>query len=276
TWGSRWNGVLVVVVVMMFGVSAVKAAIPGPTDPRYPDTIVKPRVTCEKEGSFPHPRNCSWYYRCVDRMNIGYFWTYYFECEPGTVFSDELDQCVHPHLAGPPCSDVPVTEPPKPDPIPCTGVEGTCKSYDVCRPFKQKKLLCEKLVCPLRTPHLQCADGYFFDMADRKCVKPPHPSTLCGAEVTTDITFSEQARLTCSYANTRPYSEFVSRLYCKIYPLCNNKIFTGTKELCTNYYECRREGDSWKLDRRSCPVGMRFSYAEDRCQPPPSATEICN
>ncbi|KAK7081380.1 hypothetical protein SK128_025881 [Halocaridina rubra] len=36
-------------------------------------------------------------------MNVGYFWTYHFECEPGTVFSDDLDQCVFPFLTGPPC-----------------------------------------------------------------------------------------------------------------------------------------------------------------------------
>nr|XP_053656135.1 integumentary mucin C.1-like [Cherax quadricarinatus] len=41
--------------------------------------------------------------RCVDRMKTGFFWTSYFECEPGTVFSDDLDQCVFPHMVRPPC-----------------------------------------------------------------------------------------------------------------------------------------------------------------------------
>ncbi|XP_066987533.1 integumentary mucin C.1-like [Macrobrachium rosenbergii] len=36
-------------------------------------------------------------------MNVGFYWTYHFECEPGTVFSDELDQCVFPFATGPPC-----------------------------------------------------------------------------------------------------------------------------------------------------------------------------
>ncbi|XP_068209488.1 uncharacterized protein [Palaemon carinicauda] len=94
-------GLATLLIVIMATPS--RAAIPGPNDPRYPDVIVQPKVICDKEGVFPHPRNCSWYYRCVDRMNVGFYWTYHFECEPGTVFSDELDQCVFPFATGPPC-----------------------------------------------------------------------------------------------------------------------------------------------------------------------------
>ncbi|XP_037776752.1 extensin-like [Penaeus monodon] len=98
----------------------ISAAVPGPIDPRYPDYIVYPRVPCEKEGVFPHPRNCSWYYRCVDRFGIGFYWTSHFECEPGTVFSDDLDQCVFPFLTGPPCgtAGIPSGVPTSPSTIP--------------------------------------------------------------------------------------------------------------------------------------------------------------
>ncbi|XP_069166120.1 uncharacterized protein [Procambarus clarkii] len=77
--------------------------LPSTTDPRYPDNIVQPRVNCSKEGVFPHPRNCSWFYRCVDRMKVGFYNTYLFECGPGTVFADGLDQCVFPFMTAPPC-----------------------------------------------------------------------------------------------------------------------------------------------------------------------------
>ena len=32
--------------------------------------------------------------RCYDRYGYGIFWRAYFQCEPGTHFSDQLDQCV--------------------------------------------------------------------------------------------------------------------------------------------------------------------------------------
>ncbi|XP_018018192.1 uncharacterized protein LOC108674737 [Hyalella azteca] len=67
----------------------------GTIDFRYPDYIVKPLVPCPSVGVFPHPRNCTWYYRCYDRHGLGFFNRAYFECEAGTVFSDALDQCVH-------------------------------------------------------------------------------------------------------------------------------------------------------------------------------------
>lgn len=121
--------------------------------------------------------------RCVDRMNVGFYWTYYFECEPGTVFSDELDQCIHPFLAKAPCGVKP-TPPPTPPPtttptvIPCHGVEGTCKTYEVCQPAKKTKYFCDKIRCPLRTPELSCAEGYSFDMDERVCAKLPEGRSL--------------------------------------------------------------------------------------------------
>ncbi|XP_069939979.1 uncharacterized protein [Cherax quadricarinatus] len=116
--------VMVLVVTM---VTLAMAAVPGPYDRRYPDYIVSPKVTCMQEGVFHHPRNCSWYYRCVDRMKVGVFFTYMYECEPGTVFDDDLDQCVFPDQVPPPCgtsgqvvtspTQAPTTAPtPKPTP----------------------------------------------------------------------------------------------------------------------------------------------------------------
>ncbi|XP_050738806.1 uncharacterized protein LOC127009619 [Eriocheir sinensis] len=267
----------VVVLAVLLGATVVLAAKPGPNNIRYPDEIVYPKVKCVKEGVFPHPRNCSWYYRCVDRMNIGYYWTYYFECEPGTVFSDELDQCIHPFLAKAPCGVKPTTTPPPPTTPPylqCHGVEGTCKTYNVCQPVKATRYFCDKIRCPLRTPELSCAEGYSFDMDNKVCGKPPAAYTLCGA--TTKLNISEEGELPCSADNLRPASEFISRLYCDKYLLCDGNVFKGRKELCRNYYECQPDGSGWRAFLRSCPIGLLYSYELDKCEPAPTEAEQCN
>ncbi|KAG7157787.1 putative Chitin binding Peritrophin-A domain-containing protein 7 [Homarus americanus] len=250
------------VLVGVLGVTVVLSAIPGPNDARYPDYIVDPKVKCEKEGSFPHPRNCSWYYRCVDRMHVGMYWTYYFECEPGTVFSDELDQCVHPFLADPPCGK-PITTP-EPT-LECKGVPGTCTFYDVCRPVRRKIHLCGKVQCPLRSPFLQCAPGSFFNMNDRECVKPPRPEDLCGSVTKTNITITEIGELACSYDNIRPSSDIILKLHCEKYALCEAGKYVGTKQLCKKYFECYMQDNVWKYHQRFCPVGLLYSYEHDKC-----------
>ncbi|XP_069166117.1 zonadhesin [Procambarus clarkii] len=129
-----WRSAALVVVMLVVAMAAVAmAAVPGPKNPRYPDNIVEPKVKCSSEGVFPHPRNCSWYYRCVDRMKVGFYYTYLFECGPGTVFADDLDQCVFPFMTAPPCGTgtgvppitlptprptVPTTRPTVPTPTP--------------------------------------------------------------------------------------------------------------------------------------------------------------
>ena len=132
-------------------------------------------------------------------MNVGYYWTYYFECEPGTVFSDELDQCIHPFLAKAPCgvktttttttSTTTTTTRTAPAFIPCHGVEGTCKTYEICEPVRQTKYFCDKIRCPLRTPELSCADGYSFDMDERLCAKLPEGSAFCSWNNNNNATF---------------------------------------------------------------------------------------
>ncbi|XP_027210490.1 uncharacterized protein [Penaeus vannamei] len=247
------------------------AAVPGPNDPRYPDYIVDPRVTCTKEGSFHHPRNCSWYYRCVDRMKIGYFWTYHFECEPGTVFADELDQCVHPFLAAPPCGSPPTTT--TTEVVPCTGVEGTCKTYDICRPQRAKKTFCAEIRCNLRTSNLRCPAGMQFDMSSEQCAFPPKENELCAVD--TSITIVEEGQLKCSYDNLYPINDFTSRLHCKSFSLCDAGTFRGEKKLCETYYECYRAGSEWRVRSLSCVAGLLYSHAEGKCVAPPTAAELC-
>ncbi|KAK8405704.1 hypothetical protein O3P69_001898 [Scylla paramamosain] len=263
----------IVVLAVVLGATAVLAAIPGPKNMRYPDNIVEPKVKCVKEGSFPHPRNCSWYYRCVDRMHVGFFWTYHFECEPGTVFSDELDQCVHPFLAEPPCGGQTTTITTEPTIIQCHGVPGTCKNYEICLPEKRTRYFCDKIRCPLRTPELSCAEGYSFDMDARQCDKIPEASTLCG--VATNISITQQGQVPCSADNLRPMTDFVSRIYCSEYVFCDGNKFSGKKKLCTNYYECQRIGNKWEAFLRSCPPGLLYSYSNDKCEPKPLDSELC-
>ncbi|XP_045618154.1 uncharacterized protein [Procambarus clarkii] len=269
--GGSW---LTVVAVLVVTVTTVYAAIPGPYDRRYPDYIVDPRVSCEKEGSFPHPRNCSWYYRCVDRMNVGIFWTYYFECEPGTVFSDDLDQCVHSHLVSAPCGTPPTT--PRPI-IPCTGVEGTCKNYEICDPLPKRTInLCDEIQCPLRTPNLQCGPGYGYDLVNKKCTLKPKDWQLCGyKEPVSELSLTEIAKLTCSSSNLRPKTDFVSRVHCDNYALCDGTKFKENKQLCSSYYECYYTGAEWKANLKACSTGLLFSYDLDQCVAAPSPAEIC-
>ncbi|XP_027210489.1 uncharacterized protein [Penaeus vannamei] len=218
------------------------AAVPGPNDPRYPDYIVDPRVTCTKEGSFHHPRNCSWYYRCVDRMKIGYFWTYHFECEPGTVFADELDQCVHPFLAAPPCGSPPTTT--TTEVVPCTGVEGTCKTYDICRPQRAKKTFCAEIRCNLRTSNLRCPAGMQFDMSSEQCAFPPKESDLCNVFECVGVPGT-----------------------CTTYKVCRP---TASERVLCGKMQC--SGHSTPL---TCSPGKKFDVATRQCMTPPSENELC-
>ncbi|XP_071515438.1 uncharacterized protein [Panulirus ornatus] len=269
-----WQAVLVV----MLAAATVWAIIPGPNDPRYPDAIVDPRVKCEKAGVFPHPRDCSWYYRCVDRVKAGFFWTYYFSCEPGTLFHDDLDQCVHPSLikSGPCATNTTTTTTSTTTALPiveCTGVPGTCTTYDICRPTKMEKMMCAKIHCP-RTSSLQCGEGYLYDMKARRCVRPPAEADLCGT-IPPPINITQIGELACSYENLRPSSDFISRLHCDTYVLCDGENFKEKKELCRHYYECYRDGQVWKAFRRSCRNNLLFSYKKDKCVPAPTEAEKC-
>ncbi|XP_042883446.1 uncharacterized protein LOC122260302 [Penaeus japonicus] len=187
----------VLCVAALFG--GAWAAVPGPNDLRYPDYIVNPPVQCSVEGSFHHPRNCSWYYRCVDRMKIGYFHTFYFECEPGTVFSDDLDQCVFPHLIGPPCGTAgdgsgkptPVPPPvPPPVPQPCIFRDQDCEVQKLCQPSEVKVFCtsCQRGFSTVSVAAFCGGSGLVYDRGLRRCVLKPHASRQCPKPVPTPPT----------------------------------------------------------------------------------------
>ncbi|XP_047468875.1 uncharacterized protein LOC125025047 [Penaeus chinensis] len=182
-------GAVLVVAALFAGASA---AVPGPNDLRYPDYIVKPPVQCSVEGSFHHPRNCSWYYRCVDRMKIGYFHVFHFECEPGTVFSDDLDQCVFPHLVEPPCGSAgqgPVTPTTPPKPEPCIFYDQDCKTEKLCYP-SEERVFCDR--CRRGSTTVTAAAfcggaGLVFDKGLGRCVAIPPESRKCPPPTPTPV-----------------------------------------------------------------------------------------
>ncbi|RXG57474.1 hypothetical protein Avbf_18128, partial [Armadillidium vulgare] len=61
-------------------------------DFRYPINIVEPLPECPYVGCVSTSNNCYWYYRCHSHYE-GYYHRTFYQCEPGTVFNDALDQC---------------------------------------------------------------------------------------------------------------------------------------------------------------------------------------
>ena len=47
---------------------------------------VTSQFSCSAVGYFPHPSDCSQFYRCTDIWSTGQFEQYEFQCAEGTVF----------------------------------------------------------------------------------------------------------------------------------------------------------------------------------------------
>jgi len=144
-------------------------------DFRYPDWVVSPRPPCLSEGTFPHPRssNCTWYYRCSKAAFGPRFMTHYFECEPGTQFDDDLDQCVHPH-SGYNCQGVSTPTPrPLPPPDVCNILYSSCASYDSCQAGKGRLTLCRQEECTISGVKDKCFGGRLWDLSADYCVEKP-------------------------------------------------------------------------------------------------------
>ncbi|KAG4076046.1 hypothetical protein HA402_011520, partial [Bradysia odoriphaga] len=54
---------------------------------------------CQSEGFHADEHNCAIFYRCVDQGNSK-LTAFEFSCGPGTVFSIDLNVCVHPEDSG--------------------------------------------------------------------------------------------------------------------------------------------------------------------------------
>ncbi|XP_064104265.1 uncharacterized protein LOC135214087 [Macrobrachium nipponense] len=121
-------------------------------DQRYPSYILTANTPCIANGSFRHPSNCSWFYKCQNKMVKGYYQKQFFECAPGTVFDDTLDICIPKSAGGQACGHVPTEERhncSQPSPhlegycypnVPCNGTKttsGMCLYRVVCRVEKE-------------------------------------------------------------------------------------------------------------------------------------------
>ncbi|XP_050715324.1 uncharacterized protein LOC126998050 [Eriocheir sinensis] len=248
---ARREAILTAVVMMAAAAMALTVSPETQTSPvavglgpkgedwRYPKYIVDPRIKCVSEGTFPHPRNCSWYYRCVDRMKVGFYFTYYFECEPGTVFDDFLDQCVFPHLASAPCGNItlstpaPVTKPPTVStvsttststtttttttvaptgttpsvtvPLTCKFHERHCKRLEYCLPTKVVRNLCTGCdigIITLSAEQFCGKANTVYDKDANKCVEKPPDSNLCPAIITPFTTSSTTPSTTTTTTTT--------------------------------------------------------------------------
>ena len=105
-------------------------------------------------------------YRCYDRYGLGFFSRAFFECEPGTTFSDSLDQCVfesvndrcNPEGGG---GGIIVTPPPyvtQPSPV-CTDAFSGCSLEKICPISSSGATMYVTSVEICQVAESRCSDG---------------------------------------------------------------------------------------------------------------------
>ncbi|XP_063885134.1 uncharacterized protein LOC135113645 [Scylla paramamosain] len=294
-------------LVLAAAAAMVTAAKPGPKNPRYPDYIVYPRVNCTSEGVFPHPRNCSWYYRCVDPMSVGYYRTYYFECEPGTQFDDDLDQCVFSSNKRPPCSYDNGNNGNESEVIVSCRTQG-CHKYAPC---SNPRNLCKGCYnyeyFPGPTHNFCRRTGEVFDKGSMKCVPRPPDHERCpelisvvpalpsliehypdgGPYPSTSSRPATTVTTTPSVVDVPVFSIFCTeekrnhtepRLLqdqCPMYCFSFNDLH-GRARMCKAYYHCKRASfGGWELELRTCPENTVFIEALGECALLPKDVGFC-
>ncbi|XP_018015035.1 uncharacterized protein LOC108671948 isoform X2 [Hyalella azteca] len=234
----------------------------GTIDFRYPDVIVSPLVPCPYVGVFPHPRDCRWFYRCYDTYESGHFWRAYFECGPGTMFSDTLDQCVFPGPANN-C----LVEAPQPSHNCRTQLSG-CRQQNVCAPsavgssFVYTTEICSRgLQICLGAPNVElCSAGYVYDVANNECIQE---QDLCQTTTSTH----------------RPVSDFGVKCEdqvrdCRDYRACLPGRPAQVYRLC---YVTRYCYDLSGLTSRTnkCPENQLFNVYDGNCMAPVTPENQC-
>jgi len=250
----------------------LSAAAAFDIDFRYPDYIVHPLVDCPTEGVFPHPRDCHWYYRCHDRYNrtqqVGLppaFWRNYFQCEPGTEFSDELDQCVF------------------------KGDRRGCNAVDTCgenHPSCQSGRVCGELL-PNATGPAFVRDTKLCKGSTRTCSGVT--KEICASEEVYDFNHKEcipERYLNCP-SNSSPSNDNATIICqhrvdsCKDVQVCRDGGAPSRERHCAVVQVCtrRKEGGSVQEVTDYCnPVGsaaMVFDARLNRCVPSPGAADAC-
>ena len=56
---------------------------------------VTAEFSCSSVGYFPHPSDCSQFYRCTDIWSTGQYQQYEFQCAEGTVFDVSIREVSH-------------------------------------------------------------------------------------------------------------------------------------------------------------------------------------
>merc|ERR1719225_1904804 len=51
------------------------------------------QFSCQGVGFYPHPSDCSQFYRCTDIWSTGQYQQYVFTCAEGTVFDVSISVC---------------------------------------------------------------------------------------------------------------------------------------------------------------------------------------
>jgi len=77
---------------------------------------------CQGVGFYPHPSDCTQFYRCTDIWSTGQFQQYMFTCAQGTVFDASISVCNWPALV-PGCGGEAPSPTPAPTPAPTTTPE---------------------------------------------------------------------------------------------------------------------------------------------------------
>merc|ERR1711892_810450 len=82
TLGHYWQPDLTMLSLTLFTLSLATTMVPTMS-----------QFTCQGVGYYPHPADCSQFYRCTDLWSTGQYQQYLFQCAAGTVWDQEIGVC---------------------------------------------------------------------------------------------------------------------------------------------------------------------------------------
>merc|ERR1711892_609575 len=82
TLGHYWQPDLTMLSLILFTLSLATTMVPTMS-----------QFTCQGVGYYPHPADCSQFYRCTDLWSTGQYQQYLFQCAAGTVWDQEIGVC---------------------------------------------------------------------------------------------------------------------------------------------------------------------------------------
>jgi len=159
---------------------------------------------CQAVGFYPHPSDCSQFYRCTDIWSNGQFQQYVFTCAEGTVFDPSISVCnwatlvpscggaaptppsspattATPAVTTPSSSSAPATyRPAEGSVFQCSepGIvsdDNNCNKFWLCKEETEGSGVLESLL-------YRCPDGYLFSSSSLRCKKEDDISCVEKAE----------------------------------------------------------------------------------------------